>query len=228
MRFSWATLLLSGLALGHPTSNSRAVFESAKQLPQGWRLIGPAEDRLPLRLSIALKQPGLSDLKARLEVTSDPAAAEYGAHVSRDAMEAYQEPGEEAYHVVASWLEDYGIYDFKRDGAWVRFNTTVGGANRLLDCRFAQYRYGGEEPALRAREYALPARLAEHIDFVFPVTQFLSRPPRIQDSVRDVAKVKRADTSKSLALFHGLGKTLPLTKPQCLKAAGRTPPQTAS
>ncbi|KAF6823411.1 tripeptidyl peptidase precursor [Colletotrichum plurivorum] len=195
MRFCWATLLLlSGLALGHPTSSSRTVFESVKQLPQGWQLVGPAEDQLSLRLSIALKQPGLSDLKARLEITSDPAAAEYGAHVSRDVMKTYQEPDAEAYHVVASWLEDYGIYDFKKEGAWVRFNTTVGGANRLLDCRFARYQYGSEEPALRAREYALPARLAEHIDFVFPVSQFFRKPPRMQDSVRDVAKVKRADT----------------------------------
>ncbi|KAF9880405.1 hypothetical protein CkaCkLH20_02359 [Colletotrichum karsti] len=201
-------LLLSGPALSHPTKSGQAVHESVSQLPPGWRHVAPGHEFLTVRLSVALKQPGLSELKKRLEDVSDPAHPEYGAHVSRDVMKAFQEPSEDAYAVVSSWLQAYEIHDFKQDGPWVRLNTTVGKANRLLDCKFSKYQYNTDKPVLRAKEYTIPARLAEHVDFVFPVSQFVSKPPRQQDSVQDVTKAKRASTMPESCWSY--------TTPQCI------------
>ncbi|WYZ35975.1 hypothetical protein EsH8_X_000622 [Colletotrichum jinshuiense] len=195
MRSSWAAnlgaLLLSGAALGHPTTSGHVVHESVKQLPQGWRHFAPADDLLTVRLSVALKQPGMSELKARLELTSDPKQPEYGAHVSRDLMATFQEPTADSYAVVASWLQTYDIHDFVQDGAWVRLNTTVGKANRLLDCTFSKYQYQSQKPVLRAKGYALPSYVSEHVDFVFPVSQFVNKPPRRDLRAREASKVKR-------------------------------------
>lgn len=200
MRSSWAAnlgaLLLSGAALGHPTTSGHVVHESVKQLPQGWRHFAPADDLLTVRLSVALKQPGMSELKARLELTSDPKQPEYGAHVSRDLMATFQEPTADSYAVVASWLQTYDIHDFVQDGAWVRLNTTVGKANRLLDCTFSKYQYQSQKPVLRAKGYALPSYVSEHVDFVFPVSQFVNKPPRRDLRAREASKVKRQSASE--------------------------------
>ncbi|OBR11122.1 Tripeptidyl-peptidase sed4 [Colletotrichum higginsianum IMI 349063] len=196
MRSSWVItpLLLSGFALSHPTSGGHVVHESVEQLPRGWRHVAPAEDLNTVRLSVALKQPGLSELKARLEVTSDPSHSQYGAHVSRDLLKYFQEPEAESFSAVASWLQSNDIPNFVRDGPWVRLNTTVGKANRLLDCKFAKYQYNTGDVVLRAKEYTLPARLLEHVDFVYPVSQFVSKPPRREIKMRDSGMTKRQST----------------------------------
>ncbi|KAJ5017413.1 Tripeptidyl-peptidase sed2 [Colletotrichum sp. SAR 10_99] len=212
MRLSWiasvSALLLSSVASSHPTQRDGAIHESVSQLPLGWRHVAPAEDFLTVRLSIALKQPGLSELKKRLDVTSDPSHPEYGQHVSRDLIDTLREPSLDAYPVVASWLETYEIHDFKLDGAWVRLHTTVGKANRLLDCKLSKYQFKGEKPVLRAKEYTVPARVAEHVDFVFPLTQFISKPPRRQDSVQELKKAKRASSLPQSCWDY--------TTPQCI------------
>ncbi|TEA17819.1 Tripeptidyl-peptidase sed2 [Colletotrichum sidae] len=194
MRSSWAALLLSGFALSQPTNGGHVLHESVAQLPQGWRRVAAADNVLAVKLSMALKQPGLSELKARLEVTSDPSHVEYGAHVSRDVMKRFQEPAAAAYDAVSSWLQAYDIQDYSLDGAWVRLNTTVGKANRLLDCKFAEYQFDDETPVLRATEYSLPTRVSDLVDFVFPVSQFVNKPPRRRDMIEESVKVKRQST----------------------------------
>ncbi|KXH38557.1 tripeptidyl-peptidase sed4 [Colletotrichum simmondsii] len=188
---SVSTLLLSSFALSQPTSSGHAVHEVVKQLPQGWRHVAAAGDLNTIQLSVALKQPGLSELKARLEVTSDPNHAEYGAHVSRDLLKMFQEPNADAYAVVATWLSAHDIRSFVQDGPWVRINTTVGKANRLLGCKFSKYQYKSDKTVLRAKEYTLPSQVSEVVDFVFPVTQFMNKPPRRQIKARESGKVKR-------------------------------------
>lgn len=199
---SVSTLLLSSFALSQSTGSGHAVHEVVKQLPQGWRHVAAAGDLNTIQLSVALKQPGLSELKARLEVTSDPKHAEYGAHVSRDLLKMFQEPKADAYAVVATWLSAHDIRSFVQDGPWVRINTTVGRANRLLGCRFSKYQYKSEKAVLRAKEYALPSQVSEVVDFVFPVTQFMSKPPRRQIDARESGKVKRQSTSEFTANVH--------------------------
>ncbi|GKT50031.1 tripeptidyl-peptidase sed3 [Colletotrichum spaethianum] len=195
MRSLWAaTLTLSGLALGHPATGKNAVHESVKQLPQGWRHVAPAHDLNTVRLSVALKQPGLSELKARLEVTSDPNHSEYGSHISRDLLRYFQQPSADSYSEVASWLQANDIHDFVLDGTGVRLNTTVAKANHLLDCKFSKYQYNDGKVVLRAKEYKLPAQLSEHVEFVYPVTQFVRMPPRREIRMRNTGKTKRQST----------------------------------
>ncbi|KAK1624258.1 tripeptidyl-peptidase sed4 [Colletotrichum phormii] len=163
---------MSGLALSQPTTSGPAVHETVRQLPQGWRHVAPADDLNTIQLSVALKQPGL-----------DPNHAEYGAHVSRDLLKMFQEPGADAYAVVADWLSAHDIRDFVQDSPWVRLNTTVGKANRLLDCKFSKYQYKSEKAVLRAKEYTLSSQVSEVVDFVFPI------------KARESRKVKRQSAS---------------------------------
>jgi tripeptidyl-peptidase-1 len=206
MRFSRIAILgvspFGVLAL--PTTDSRFVHESVAKLPNGWTFNGQAEDSLSVRLSLALKQSRLSELKARLEVTSDPSHPDYGAHLTRDLLKKFQEPDQEGIAAVESWLQKNGI-QFALEDSWIRFNTTVGEANRLLDAEFGRYQHMSDSPVLRSKQYSLPSDVADYVDFAYPVTQFMSRPAKRELSPPEM--VKRQEAGKYSNPAHILNST---------------------
>jgi tripeptidyl-peptidase-1 len=176
-----------------PSTDSGVVHESVAELPSGWTFVGQAEDSLSVHLSLALKQSRLSELKTRLEVTSDPSHPDYGAHLTRDLLKEFQEPDRAGIAAVESWLQKNEI-QFALEDSWIRFNTTVGEANRLFDAEFGRYQYRSDSPVLRSRQYSLPSGVADYVDFAYPVTQFMSRPVKRELSTPEVAK--RQDVGK--------------------------------
>lgn len=193
LKFLPATLL----ALLHicATEAKAVVHETAlSHLPSGWKYIAPANDSTQLSLSIALKQPGLEELRKRLDDISNPSHHQYGAHLSRDEVRRYSAVSEPAVDTVLSWLQDYDIADIDVNDAWVRFNATVGQINELLSCRMSSYHVTGfSNTVYRAQRYSLPEELLSTIDYISPVTQFVSKKKEERASLQS-AVTKRSES----------------------------------
>lgn len=159
------------------TSDAKfTVHEKARDpAVDGWELLGPADASTQLSLSIALRQPGLQELRARLDEISDPAHQDYGAHLSRDGVRRYGEAPDEAVDAVFAWLGENDITDVQATAqtAWVRFNATVGQVNALLNCNMSRYQ-GEHGVAYRSMAYSLPDEVLDFVDYVYPVTQFMA------------------------------------------------------
>lgn len=153
------------------------VHENApSHLPNGWKHLGSAKDTAKLSLSIALKQPGLEELRKRLDQISDPSHEAYGAHLSQDEVRQYRQVSVSAVDSVLSWLQSNDVEEFAVQDAWVNFNATVAEVNTLLSCSMSRYQVTGTPDVLyRALHYSLPEELLDSVDYVYPVTQFMAK-----------------------------------------------------
>ncbi|KAJ4420660.1 hypothetical protein N0V82_004226 [Gnomoniopsis sp. IMI 355080] len=170
------------------------VYETApSRLPNGWKYLGQADNTAKLSLSIALKQPGLQELRARLDDISNPSHEAYGAHLSRDEVRQYREVSGSAVDTVVSWLQRNNVTDFALEDAWVNLNATVAHINTLLSCNMSSYRVSGSSNTqYRAKAYSLPEELIDSVDYVYPVTQFMVN-KRSKKSFNSFPIVKRSD-----------------------------------
>ncbi len=160
------------------------VFESAPGKPQGWTRLGNASPDHHLKLRIALQQPNEALFERTLYEVSDPAHAQYGRHLSRDALSAMMAPRAESTSAVRSWLRSAGIRDsqVQEDGEWVNLEVTVREASELLDADFGVWGHDGTNvKRVRALEYSVPDEVTAHIKMVAPIVRFGQiRPERSQ------------------------------------------------
>jgi tripeptidyl-peptidase I len=178
---SFLAFMSIGLLQGR--AKATVAIESIRDLPLGWTLQGKADGDENIRLSVALKQPRLDDLKANLLRISQT-----GQHLSKLQLQPYREPSQDAVTAVSDWLESSGVDKASQHEAWITFNTTVERANSLFEAELAHYTFGNSTPYLRTQSYAIPASLAKHIDFVFPLAHFMTPErsrPQPEDPTRD-------------------------------------------
>jgi tripeptidyl-peptidase I len=178
MMQSFLTLLCGAVSCSALAAQGReTIVHETSSMPQGWRLLGDADESAYLQLSIALSQPRLGELKRRVAEISDINSADFGAHLTQIQLQKYQAPGDESTSAVFRWLDQAGIEEMYADGAWIRFNATVRSVNILLDCKLDEYETPTHGRVYRTTEYSLPAELASHVQFVFPTTQFIDSSP---------------------------------------------------
>lgn len=180
------------------------VHETApSHLPNGWKHLGSAKDTAKLSLSIALKQPGLEELRKRLDQISNPSHEAYGAHLSKDEVRQYRQVSGAAVDTVLSWLQSNDVTEFAVENAWVNFNATVAEVNTLLSCTMSRYQVTGTPDVLyRALNYSLPEELLDSVDYVYPVTQFIAKQASRKSSVS--SPIARRSDSKSLTPRAGM------------------------
>lgn len=141
----------------------------------GWKASGLADDSQVLKLQIALQQGDAEAFEQHVMDVSTPSSAKYGQHYqSHEEMKRMLLPTEEASSSVAAWLKSAGVENFQQDADWVRFQTTVGVANKMLETQFAWYVSEEAKPrkVLRALEYSVPEDVASFINLVQPTTRF--------------------------------------------------------
>ncbi|KAI4634588.1 hypothetical protein J4E83_001907 [Alternaria metachromatica] len=136
----------------------------------------------------------MSELEAHLQKLSDPSHAKYGAHLSQDEISNFQQPDQDGLVAVRSWLNANGV-QFSVEGSWLRINTTVDTASQLIDADFGRYQYNDDSPVLRATKYSLPSAVADYVDFVYPVTQFIRKPSKKALPSSELHSEKRQDSS---------------------------------
>ncbi|KAI0805767.1 peptidase S8/S53 domain-containing protein [Xylaria sp. FL0064] len=150
-------------------------FEQLFEVPEGWKLQGPAEDSQVIKLQIALQQGDAEGFEQAVLDMSTPSHPNYGQHFqTHDEMKRMLLPSQESLSSVYTWLTDAGIENIEEDADWMTFKTTVGVANKVLDTQFAWFVSEEAKPRkiLRTLEYSVPEYIAQHINLVQPTTRF--------------------------------------------------------
>ncbi|KAI0046839.1 subtilisin-like protein [Auriscalpium vulgare] len=177
-----ALLLLFGVSIsGAATKEDFLIHEQLTAVPSTFVDLGPAspEQVLALRLALTPRDPGA--LEKTLYAVSTPGTPSYGKHLTKTEADLLVAPSAESLSAVTSWLSGHNVsYDAASTARdWLSVNVTVSQANALFNANFSSFteRETGVT-AVRAREYALPASLRQHIEFVHPITTFPVRPSR--------------------------------------------------
>jgi len=105
--------------------------------PNGWiKHSAPARDHI-IVLRIGLPQPNFHVLEKHLYEVSDPDHERYGAHLSKEEVEALVAPHQESVNLVDEWLQshDIGEHDLVRSPAkdWVTLKIPVSLVEKMLD-----------------------------------------------------------------------------------------------
>ncbi|KAI1856853.1 uncharacterized protein JN550_013655 [Neoarthrinium moseri] len=202
MRFYLLAAALTAVA----SAKSVTIPAGDTELPSGWRHEKRASPTEIIDLSVELNQPRLAHLKTRLAAISDPSHAEYGNHLTKDELAAYQAPDENAVRSISSWLRDSGIHDARVSGASIKFRSTVGLVRDLLNADVGHYSFGRSSMHLRARSYTIPDHLAGDIRFIHPLSHFV-KPARSHSKAgresRSVSgSLQRSDVVRRVAKYR--------------------------
>lgn len=187
--------IFSSIALFVAIAYAKSVTVPVKgqNIPEGWKLERRADSAESIDLSIELKQPGLAKLKTRLASISDPESVEYGKHLTKEEVDAYQQPDAHALRAVTSWLRENGVSYADVRGASVKFRSSVSTVKDLVGADIGHYSYKRSSLHLRAPSYAIPDHIAHHVRFVHPLSHF-AKP--VRSHMEDLSRRK-------VASYHG-------------------------
>jgi tripeptidyl-peptidase I len=105
--------------------------------PRGWVKQAPTPTDHVLELRIGLPQPNFHVLESHLYQVSDPDHPRYGAHLSKEEVEALVAPHPESIYLVDEWLASYGFNteNLVRSPAkdWVTIKVPAQVAEEMLD-----------------------------------------------------------------------------------------------
>ncbi|KAG6018713.1 hypothetical protein E4U41_003646 [Claviceps citrina] len=196
---------LAGLAV------SAVTLERATRLPDGWKMLNQTPDpQTRIRISIALRQPHIHTLSSKIVS---------GSFLAEHEVQSLRQPAQKHVDHVMRWLSENGIHEAKVDQDWIRVTTTVGAVDKLLDTKLGRYSFGDGRAILRTREYRIPDELTAAIDFVHPITNFMT--PEHEVSVapplpKTRARSRKADvacssvvTPKCINELYGINYTTP-------------------
>ncbi|GAO13410.1 uncharacterized protein UV8b_00606 [Ustilaginoidea virens] len=154
---AWA---FAGLAL------SALCLENATTIPEGWQMLREIPDpSTPMRFSVALRQPDVHQLASKILS---------GSLLDQAHVLPLRKPAQKDVEDVMSWLSGSGITKTEADLDWIHVSTTVGQADKLLDTQLRRYSFAGRPPILRTTEYSIPDQLADAIDFIHPIANFMT------------------------------------------------------
>ncbi|KAK4205003.1 putative Tripeptidyl-peptidase precursor [Triangularia verruculosa] len=174
--------LLSGAALTFASPSVILEKIESKAIPPGWSFDHNATATDKLTVTIALKEPGFADIKARLH------QRQFGGsnnHLSREQIHTYLQPKKKNIDMITSWLRSSaGVQNVHVQGSLLSFEASARQVKDLFSADLKYYTYSSEDDdddtpkttALRALSYSIPSWLRSYIDFVHPITNFM--PPR--------------------------------------------------
>ena len=130
--FSRALLWLSVAAASLKETTASPIIAKVTRTivtRRGWAKRGIPPPHHLITLHIGLPQANFHVLERHLYEVSDPAHARYGAHLSREEVQALVAPREETIRAVDAWLASHGIEDgaVRRSpaGDWVMLTVSV-------------------------------------------------------------------------------------------------------
>ena len=156
-----------------PLAARAAVLEDVGTAPAGWSDVGPASPNASLALTVALVRQKVDSLESRLVAMSTPGSADYGAFLTRAAVEAGYAPAPDAVAAVVDWLAGCPVAQHAVDGAFVDVSLDVQTANKLLSASYHVFRNAATgETKLRTLQYSVPDDVEAHVQLVLPSTYF--------------------------------------------------------
>lgn len=203
-------------------------LEKAITIPEGWEKLAQQPDpSTPMRMLISMHRPDVhSNLVSKLlgrELLSSSTGLDLKQIVSM------RTPDKQNVDDVMEWLASNGITDAKPEMDWIKVQTTVGQADKLLDMKLNRYSFDGKRPVLRTTEYNIPDKLSKVIDFVHPIANFMTpehevseaKPLSSDESLqrRDIA-CSPTTTPDCLAKLYGIDYSAPSNSSIRLGVAG--------
>lgn len=194
--WSLVVVALAPVALTKPLAKRWDDFQVKHawvETPSGWEVHGdaPADHRIDMR--IGLKQDKFDELVEHLYQVSDPSheryvtrsvqtflilkCNSYGAHLSKEEVEALVAPHPDSVDLVESWLLHHGVSPSSIErspaGDWLKLTVSVSQAERMLDAKYRVFRNPAtSDYVVRTTAYSLPAALHSHVSVVTPTTYF--------------------------------------------------------
>ncbi|KZT68037.1 tripeptidyl peptidase A [Daedalea quercina L-15889] len=170
----WA--VLGALAAAAPAEHTYRVKETVPT-PRGWTAVQPAPPGHTISLRIGLPQANFAELEEHLYAVSDPSSERYGAHLSKEEVEALVAPHPESVQLVEEWLASHGLAGdaLARSpaGDWLTVTVPVSLAENMLDTTYHVWTHAASGASLvRTTSYGLPEHLHDHIEVVQPTTMF--------------------------------------------------------
>jgi tripeptidyl-peptidase-1 len=176
-----ALIALLGLAITSVHAAPAVILEQAEGIPPGWSFYGNASASDKITLFVALKEPGMAELRSKLNQrhSADDPSSGRGRHLSRDEVLQHRQPAATTTRAVSGWLRSSGIQQVHSQGSLVSFEASAEAVKSLFQADLAYYAYNGSDaaPVLRALSYTVPAWLRDSIDFVHPLANFMPPPP---------------------------------------------------
>lgn len=174
----------------HVVHESRSI--SSKN---GWVEIARASAAQPLHLRIGLVQENLHRAEELMLEVSHPKSAKYGHHWRPQEVIDMFAPSAEAINATVDWLVREGVaHDHISMSAgrnWIKVNSTVGEAERLLHAIYNIYENEASLEALACSSYSVPADIQQHIDMITPTIHF--------DATRQVGKLQQRKIKRDVA-----------------------------
>ncbi|OCH92966.1 tripeptidyl peptidase A [Obba rivulosa] len=175
---SWSVVLALGtLVSALPKRECAHTVKESVRPPRGWSKVQPAPADHVIELRIGLPQPNFATLEKHLYEVSDPFHERYGAHLSKEEVDALVAPHSESVELVTEWLTSHGLSEgsMSRSPAqdWVTVKVPVSLAEKMLDTEYHVWSHEASNASLvRTTSYSLPDYLHEHIDLIQPTTLF--------------------------------------------------------
>ncbi|KAM0248842.1 hypothetical protein ACHAQJ_009274 [Trichoderma viride] len=215
---------LSSLAQGHPARTS-VVHEKRDQIPPEWTKVSRAVPDTTIELRIGLKQSNLEHAEDLANQISHPKSEKYGKFLTaQQVIDLFAAP-QEVISETVQWLQQGGISSklIKPTAGrnWLKFNTTVAVAEKLLDTTYYTYRNEEEGVEVVACEaYSVPEDIQSNIDLIMPTIQFETRGLPVSNK-----GLERRDTInpkfrilESTPPSDSLANCSQVTTPACLRA----------
>ncbi|PNP59625.1 hypothetical protein THARTR1_00798 [Trichoderma harzianum] len=185
----WAVQLSLLAGLGA----SRRNVEQVLSIPSGWTkfqdVVNPARH---MRLSIALRQPNIDQLEAKM--------AENDNRLSLEDIEQLQAPDQKDVDAVLLWLSQNKLTGVV-DNNFIHVTTTVAQAEPLLGMKVSRFAYKDKKPVLRTTKYTVPDAVAASISFIHPLANFMTarhRPELLSAPPRPASKAAADDSDNTV------------------------------
>ncbi|KAJ6519079.1 family S53 protease [Mycena sanguinolenta] len=163
------------LSLAAASPVPRILHSSRSGTPQGFSSLGAAPPDQSLKLRFGLASNNAAGLEAALLDVSTPSSANYGKHLTKDEVNAYLAPSNEALAAVQNWLSSNNVTAVSSSGAgdWVTATIPVSKANALLGANYETFVHIDSNTSFaRTLSVSLPPKVAGHIDVIYPTTAF--------------------------------------------------------
>jgi tripeptidyl-peptidase I len=223
---SKALWLVSLVILPYLQSFAAVTVERIKKIPAGWSLATIPHESTEITLQIALSMQNLRQLESKLAAISTPNSPLYGQYLDLEDVNDLFGAKDESREAVESWLQSYGITDYKSQGNSVWFKSNVSTANSMLDTTFKVFIDSAGGTKIRTSEYSIPDELVDHIDLIAPTTYFgKSKAMRMQNKTPKVTGlagrsrlVRRQLPSSCNSSIVFQNFTYPAFEPDCLRS----------
>ncbi|KAJ6622550.1 family S53 protease [Mycena sp. CBHHK59/15] len=222
--FFLASLL--SLAAAVPAAQTFIVQESLSSAPQGFAKVGVAADSAPVYFRIALPSKDIAGLEKALLDVSTPSSANYGNHLTKEEVNAFVAPSDEAVAAVQAWLSSHGLTanTSSSAGDWLAVTVPVSKANEMLSAKYETFKHiSSGKTYARTLSYSLPADVADFVEHIHPTTTFnnpLSLSPVLSAPSPAPASLRTLLPHPCLRSLYGIPKTAATESSNSIAVAG--------